>query len=542
LTASGINRTIGERNAGGRVSSTAKNAAQPGRPTVGIDPSFPVYPTLVHALRAAAEQAPNRTALICGDRAITYAQYLRATAGLARELSTLGAAGSRVVILMGNGIECAVAQFGAMAARAQMAPLNPAFTPRELVPLVKDADPVAIVCDAHWAEKARAVAAEAGVAHVLAFEPGGLDLEAWIDRSDLALPEPLPAADDWATLPYTGGTTGQPKGASHRHSNICWFFRQILTLWPVGFDVHTFLNVAPMFHIWGFQFATWMPVYTRSTLVIVPLYKPDDVLAALAKHRVTVFAGGPPTVYNGLMASPRFAATDLSALRYCFSGGAACPEELLKAWERATGCALLEGHGMSEGAPTTCNPIHGPHKLLSTGVTAPDTEIDIVDIETGTRVLPTGERGEIRVRGPQFTQGYRNRPDETAAQIRDGWLHTGDIGYFDADGYLFVVDRKKELINVGGYKVYPREVDEVLHAHPAVQEAATVGVADAFRGEAVKAVVALKAGATLTADDLLAFCRENLVKYKVPTQVEFIDALPKTGPGKIDKLKLRGLR
>jgi long-chain acyl-CoA synthetase len=196
---------------------------------------------------------------------------------------------------------------------------------------------------------------------------------------------------------------------------------------------------------------------------------------------------------------------------------------------------------MSEGAPTTCNPID-KRKHLSVGVTAPSTEIDVVDVETGERVLSTGERGEIRVRGPQFTQGYRNRPEENAQAIRDGWLYTGDIGYFDDEGYLYVVDRKKELINVGGYKVYPREVDEVLHAHPAVQEAAAVGVPDSFRGEAVKAVVALKPGARLGEDELLEYCRANLVKYKVPTQVQFVDALPKTGPGKIDKLKLRGLR
>jgi long-chain acyl-CoA synthetase len=508
---------------------------------MSIDPTFPNYPTLVHALAAAAKRAPDRTAVICGEASITYAGYERAAAGLARELGMRGAAGSRVVLMMGNSIEMAVAQLGIMAARAQMAPLNPAFTPRELVPLVRDAEPCAILADAMWAEKARQVAAEAGVAHVLAFEPNGLDIRRWIGRQDLKLVEPLPTPDDWATLPYTGGTTGKPKGAAHRHSNIVWFFRQMLSIWNVGFDDNVFLNVAPMFHIWGFQFATYIPIYTRSTLVIVPVYKPDDVLAALERHEVTVFAGGPPTVYSGLLAAERFARTDLSHLRFCFSGGAACPEQLLKAWEKATGCPLLEGHGMSEGAPTTCNPIER-RKLMSVGVTPPDTEIDIVDVESGTRVMPTGERGEIRVRGPQFTQGYRNRPEENATAIRDGWLYTGDIGYFDDEGYLYVVDRKKELINVGGYKVYPREVDEVLHAHPAVREAATVGVPDSFRGEAVKAVVVLKPGARLTEDELLAYCRDNLVRYKLPTQVEFVAELPKTGPGKIDKLKLRGLR
>lgn len=500
-----------------------------------IDPALPRHESVVHALIDAAERAPDRTALICRDRAITYGEYLRAAAGLARTLAPLGIAGSRGVILMGNSIEHAVAMMGIMGARGQKSSINPNYTLRELVPLVKDADPVAIVCDRTTAEKARAAAAEAGVKHVIVSDTLDLSSPQW--------PGPLPGRDDLATLPYTGGTTGRSKGASTRHRAVTeGFFRQTIEAWPMGFDTNVYLNVAPMFHIWGFQMATWIPVYTRCPLVIVPQYKPDDVLEQLERHKITAFLGGPPAIYGGLLAAARFPQTDLAALKYCFSGGAAVPEELLKRWREATGCVLLEGYGMSEGAPISLNPLHGVQKLRSVGPACPETEIEIVDVDTGTKPMPCGQPGEIRLKGPQFMDGYRNRPDDNAQALRQGWLHTGDIGYLDADGYLFIVDRKKELINVGGQKVYPRELDELLFSHPAIREAAAVGVPDDFLGEAVKVVVALRDGAKLTADELLAFCQANLVKYKVPKHIAFVDALPKTGAGKIDKLKLRGLR
>ena len=221
-----------------------------------------------------------------------------------------------------------------------------------------------------------------------------------------------------------------------------------------------------MFHIWGFLAATWAPIYMRGTLVIMPKFEPEAVLAAFERHKVTVFMGGPASIYMGLMAHPNFAKTDFSNLRLCLAGGSACPEQMVRDWEAATGCVLLEGLGMSEGAPITCNPLRGERKFLSVGIVPPMTEIDIVDLATGEKVLGPGEPGEVRVKGPQFTQGYRNRPEENALALRGGWLYTGDIGYFDADGYLFLVDRKKDMVNVGGYNVFPREVDELMFRHP----------------------------------------------------------------------------
>jgi long-chain acyl-CoA synthetase len=197
---------------------------------------------------------------------------------------------------------------------------------------------------------------------------------------------------------------------------------------------------------------------------------------------------------------------------------------------------------MSEGAPYANNPAVGKRKVLSVGLPPPETTVEVVDLQTGTTIMPIGERGEVRVKGPQMIQSYRNRPEETANTIRDGWVYTGDIGYYDDEGYLFIVDRKKELIISGGYNIHPREVDEVLNSHPATLEVATVGIKDEFRGEIPVAFVALKPGHTVSADDLIAYCKERLVAYKVPKRIEFREALPKTGPGKIDKLKLRGLR
>src|SRR3954452_19718847 len=255
---------------------------------------------------------------------------------------------------------------------------------------------------------------------------------------------------------------------------------------------------------------------------ILPAYRPAVVLEGFQKRRITVFAGGPAALYLGLRANENFSKTDFSTLKICLSGGAPCPEELLRSWEAQTGCVLLEGWGMSEGAPINSNPLYGERKVGSVGLAAPNAEVQVVDLETGAQIMPAGERGEIRVRGPQFTKGYRNRPEETKQAIRDGWLYTGYIGYYDGDGYLFLVDRKKEMIIVGGYNVYPRELDELLFKHPAILEAATVGVPDSFSGEAVKAFVVLRPDAKLSAEELQDYCRQSVVKYKVPAKVEFV--------------------
>ena len=503
----------------------------------------PTYPTILHALEHVARRTPDRTALICEDRSVTFAEHERAVAGLARRLQQIGVEGERVAILMTNCLEMPMCILGAMAARAYVAPMNPNYTDSELFPLLKDADPKVIVTLPEFFPRISKAAEQLGVRQVIVVGEGQDTVASWIREGAGGLPHPLPDANDHAMMFFTGGTTGLPKGAEHRHRNIMAFCRLDTSFYStLEYDKEVSLSVAPMFHIFGHHHAVIHPLYIGSTHVIIRRYKPEIVLQQLSKHQVTVFAGGPSTVYVGILAAAGLGSADLSHLRICMAGSSPFSEDLLTNWEKTIGCPIYEGVGMSEGAPYANNPVVGKRKVLSVGLPPPETDVEVVDFDTGTRVMPPYERGEIRVRGPQMIESYRNRPEETAQTIRNGWIYTGDVGYFDDEGYLFVVDRKKELIISGGYNIYPREVDEVLHAHPDTFEVATVGVRDGFRGEIPVAFVSLKPGRMVTAEELLVYCKSRLVDYKVPRRIEFLDALPKTGANKIDKLKLRGLR
>ena len=366
-----------------------------------------------------------------------------------------------------------------------------------------------------------------------------MTLEALLGAGTPAWP-PLPEPDALALAIFTGGTTGVPKAVEHSHAALMVGVLQHCSVWPLRRGAERFLSAAPIFHVWGLCYATLVPLYLAGTLVLVPRFDADEVLATLAAERIGVFCGGPAPVYLSLMQSARFAGTDFSSLAYCLTGGAPCPRELCERWRAATGCALLEGWGMSEAAPL-CLSRPGSTKPTSVGRPVPHTELQIVDLETGARVLSAGEPGEVRVRGPQLMRGYRGRPADTAEALRDGWLHTGDIGYLDADGDLFLVDRKKDMIIVGGYNVYPRTVDEVLYRHPAIAEAATVGRHDARLGEVLVAFVVLAPGASLDEAGLLEFCARELVKYRRPVAVTFLPALPRTNARKVDRRALREL-
>lgn len=510
-------------------------------PLEPVAANLPDYPTIVHALIEQASVRPDAPAAWCGDVELTWRQYRDAVAALAARLQAAGAKGGRVALLMRNGIEVIVAALAGMAAGAQVAPMNFNYPPKGLVPLALDVGATVLLHDAASAETARALAEGANIATVWEIGPGALSVGD-LAGERAAMPDPLPGPDDPAILYFTGGTTGVPKGASHLHRNEISFCRSWETRWRVGFEAPRMLNVAPNFHIWGFCHLALVPIYHGATVDIVVDYKPEIVLQRFEEKKIAVFCGGPAAMYVGLRAHENFEKTDFSNLQYCLAGGSSCPLDLLRGWETVTGSPILEGCGMSEGAPTASNPTHGVRKPGSVGQPNPGVEMKLVDLAAGDSIVPLGERGEICVRGPAFIREYLNRPEETANAIRDGWLHTGDIGYFDEDYYLFMVDRKKEMLLVGGYNVYPREIEEVLTDHPAIMEAAVVGAPDEFRGETVKACIALNPGAEASEEDILAHCRENLVKYKVPTIVEFFDTLPKTGPGKIDKLALKGAR
>jgi long-chain acyl-CoA synthetase len=502
------------------------------------------FPSVVHMLADTAARVPSREALLVGAERLTYADLLACSAGFARELASLGPGGSvrgeRIAILLPNSVEICIATWAAHAAGAQVVPLNPLYTERELEAILVDAAPAVLLYDAARADLLAPLARRLGIAQAVAIAVGAGRLSGW-KAGAATLPEPLPGPDDLAFVQYTGGTTGRSKGVNLSHGAVAvnvWQREQML---PTGREGERILCVMPLFHTYALSMGLHLAANCGGTLVVLPRYHPKDTLRSIGAEGITILPGS-PTIFNGLMAHEDFATTDFSRVHTCYSGSAPLPGDTLARWEAATGCAILEGYGQTEAGPVlTYNPAQGVRKPGTVGTVLPGTEVQIVDVETGTRVLGVGERGEIRARGPQLMRGYRNLPDETAAALRDGWLHTGDIGELDADGYLTIRDRKKDMVIVGGYNVYPREVEEVLALHPAVQEAAAVGAPDAYRGEVVRAFVTLRAGSAAGVDELLAHCARNLAKYKVPVAITVLEALPKTTVNKTDKTVLRAL-
>ena len=501
-----------------------------------------VHPTVVHMLAEAARQSPDATALVFGPDRLTYAEYSRCVAGFAAQLGALGARGERIALVCGNSLDLPVAMFAVHTARARAVPINPAYTARELGHILADAAPLACVYDDEAAATVEPLLAELGIANAIRVGgPKGVSLTRWRHRPECVLPHALPGPGDLATLQYTGGTTGLPKGVNITHGQMSVNVSQREAALPTRPDDESILCMMPLFHVFAAAMCLHLAVYCRGKLVVMPRYKPDAVLDLVVRERITRFPAG-PTVFIGSLNHPDCDRTDFSSLRTAYSGSAPLPEDILKEWERRTGCPILEGFGQTEAGPVlTYVREDGAYQPGSVGPPLPATEVQIVDVETGSEVLGPGERGEIRARGPQIMSGYRNRPQETAEALRDGWLYTGDIGEIDARGHLYIRDRKKDMAIVGGYNVYPREIDEVLYAHPAVKDAAAAGVPDPYYGESLRAYVVLKDGAAATVDDLLAHCKAKLARYKVPARITIVADLPRTTVGKVDKRVLRGM-
>ncbi len=498
-----------------------------------------VYPSVVHMLAETAQRVPQRNALVCEGERLSYREYLSCVAGFAHELIALGAGGGRVGIVLGNSVDICIAMFAIHAARAQAVPINPAYTERELRDILQDAAVQVVIYANDKKEVIEALADELHIPHRIRIAADSRRLIEWRNVEGIELPQPLPRADELATLQYTGGTTGRAKGVNLTHGAVTVNISQREALLPARKDQERLLCVMPLFHIYAVAMCLHNMAYSGGALVILPRYTPEAVFEIVQRERITIFAGS-PTLFIGLLAHPGFAQVDFSSLHLSYSGSAALPEELLRRWQEATGAPVLEGYGQSETGPVlSFNPLHGERKFSSAGLALPDTRIEIVDLEQGTRVLAVGEQGEIRVQGPQLMSGYRNLPKETAETLRDGWLYTGDIGEFDADGYLYIRDRKKEMAKVSGFNVFPREIEDVLYQHPAVREAAVVAVPDAYRGEVVKAFVVLHQDNSVTVEALALHCQANLAKYKWPASINLAAELPKTGVGKIDKNRLR---
>ncbi len=498
------------------------------------------YPTVVHMLLEAAERAPDRDALICEGERLTYARYLQCVAGLANELHEMDVAGERVAFILGNSLDICIAYFAAHLARAQVTPLNPLYTERELRPMLMDAAPQVLIYDEARHDRDGRLATELKIPHTFRIGAGQgsrrfIHPDQW--RS-MRLPSDLPFPADLGTLQFTGGTTGRAKGANLTHAATSINLSQREVIFPMDDDVERCLCVMPLFHCYASHMNLHAMALHRGTLVVQKRYHPADVLETLVRERITLF-GGSPTLFAGLMNFPDFAQADFSLLNLSCSGGSPLPAEMLARWEEQTRTPIIEGYGQTEAGPViSFNPVNGVRKPGSVGVAVAQTELQIVDVETGTKALPQGEKGEIRLRGPQLMRDYRNLPEETAQALRHGWLHTGDVGELDPDGYLFIRGRKKEMIIVSGYNVFPREVEEVLHGNPAVREVAVVGRPDAYRGELPVAFVVARDGASLDSAELGAFCADRLARYKIPAEFKIVEALPKTAVGKIDKLTL----
>jgi long-chain acyl-CoA synthetase len=346
--------------------------------------------------------------------------------------------------------------------------------------------------------------------------------------------------NDLAALIYTGGTTGVSKGAMLTHENISAVIQIFRAWFPDLKDTgESLLGVYPIFHSAGYSVSQNFPFWSGWTCVLVPRPTPEAIVEQLRKFRPT-FLPGVPTIYTGLLQNAEFRTMDLSFVKGYFGGAAPLPDDTVNELRSLHGAIINDVYGATENtAFATCTPWGGKVKTGTVGVPLPNTDIKLVDIETGDREMKTGEPGEICIKGPQVMAGYYKKPDETALSLRDGWFYTGDIGVFDDEGYLSIVDRKKDMIIAAGFNIYPKEIDQVLFDHPKILEACTIGVPDAYRGESVKAFIVIKPGESLTDTEVIAFCKDKLAAYKVPKEVEFISELPKSAIGKILRRELK---
>jgi long-chain acyl-CoA synthetase len=366
-----------------------------------------------------------------------------------------------------------------------------------------------------------------------------LGFDALIDNDGISEPVEFDPRRDIAILQYTGGTTGTPKGAVLTHYNLLantiqcdrWFHRTVR-----GHE--RAMAVLPFFHVFAMTCVMNHSVATGAEIVMLPRFDLQMLLRTLARKKATFFAGV-PTIFTAINAYKDIDKFDLSSIKMCISGGAPLPLQVKQSFERLTGCVLVEGYGLSEASPVVaCNPIDGTNKSGSVGLPYPGTTIEILSLDEPRQVLPIGARGEICVSGPQVMSGYWNKPEETARTLAGGRLHTGDVGYLDDEGYLFIVDRIKDVIIASGYKIFPRNVEEAIYLHPAVAETVVIGKADRYRGQTVKAFVVLRPGANLTAEGLTQFLADKLSPMEMPKEIEFRDSLPKTPVGKLSKKDL----
>ncbi|RVU22299.1 long-chain fatty acid--CoA ligase [Streptomyces antnestii] len=489
---------------------------------------------LVDRLAERARSDGDRIAVREDEVALTYAELNDESARVAALLRDEGVrAGDRVALVMPNVTRFPVAYYGILRAGAVVVPMNPLLKAREIAFTLRDSGSRIVLAFPQCADEAVKAAAEVGIA-CLVTDSTAFDARV---RATEPMPGSVPRAqDDTAVILYTSGTTGTPKGAELTHRNLLTNAATAAeTLLQVGPDDVLFGGL-PLFHAFGQTCALNTAVTAGATLTLLPRFDPARALEIMHRDGVTVFLGV-PTMFTALLTTGAPDDHDLSRLRLAVSGGASLPVEVLHSFERKFGITVLEGYGLSETSPVAAfNPPDRPRKPGSIGLPVRGVELRLV-ADDGTTVGP-GEIGEIAIRGDNVMKGYWNRPDATGEAVRDGWFHSGDLARVDDDGYYFIVDRKKDLIIRGGYNVYPREIEEVLYEHPAVAEAAVVGVPHEVHGEEVAAVVTLRPGAHTKPDEVRDFVRERVAAYKYPRIVTIADALPKGATGKILKREI----
>jgi len=488
---------------------------------------------LASVLTDSAERDPDQVALRLDDMEVSYGLLDEGSARLAAVLADRGLEpGDRVGIMLPNVPYFGVCYYGVLRAGCVVVPMNVLLKRREVAFYLGDSGATLMFGWEGFADDAKVGADEAG-AECIVVKPGEFEeLLAGVEpRRDVVDRD----SDDTAVILYTSGTTGTPKGAELTHENLKTNCEITRDMFGIGGDVVT-LGALPLFHSFGQTCSMNATLAAGGTLSLIPRFDPGQALEIIERDKINLFQGV-PTMYSALLHHPDHDKFDTGTLELCVSGGSAMPVELMRGFEDAFHCKILEGYGLSESSPVASfNRPDRERKPGSIGIPIEGVEMKVVD-DDGNDVAQ-GEVGEIVIRGHNVMKGYWNKPDETAETLVDGWLHTGDMAKIDEDGYFFIVDRKKDLIIRGGYNVYPREIEEVLYEHPAVREAAVIGVKDDKLGEEVGAAVALKDGEDVSAQELRDFVKEQVAAYKYPRQVWFVDDLPKGPTGKILKREI----
>lgn len=510
--------------------------------------------SLVSRVQEIASLHPTKIAYHFMGKDTTYAEFEKSVEKFADALQALGVEKEdHVGFLLGNSPHFLISLYATMRIGATAVPINPIYTPDEISYIVKNSDAKAIIAlDAllPLVEKAAGVftsvenyiicETQHDTAEKLVALPDQLkekvkSFSTLLASSTEHVEQAVMSPDDTAVILYTSGTTGYPKGAMLTYNNIYSNARDVADYLSINTEDRV-ITALPVFHVFALTVVVNAPLLMGATLLLVPRFSPQDVFQIAREHKATVFAGV-PTMYNFLYQFPGNHAEDFSTIRLAISGGSSLPVALLHNFEDKFNVRVSEGYGLSEASPVTCfNPIDRERKPGSIGTNIINVENKVVN-ELGEEV-PTGQVGELIVRGPNVMKGYYKMPEETENAIRDGWLYTGDLARQDEEGYFYIVDRKKDMIIVGGYNVYPREVEEVLFDHPDIIEAAVIGVPDPNFGEEVLAFV-VKKDASLTGEQLHDYCAEKLAKYKVPKRFEFLDELPKNTTGKIMRRSLK---